>query len=88
VLQHKSLPQGMLAQTRIVFWTVLVLNVVTPFSEGLTTYKYNVYYTKNGQHSEFWGQLMVLSKFAVGLCQIISAAFLGIAIYKIRNMLS
>jgi hypothetical protein len=78
----------MLAQTKIVFWTVLVLNVISPFSEGLTTYKYNVYYTKNGQQSEYWGQLMVLSKFAVGLCQRMSAAYLGIAIYKIRNMLS
>jgi hypothetical protein len=31
---------------------------------------------------------MVLSKFSVGMCQIISAAFLGVAIYKIRRMLS
>lgn len=31
---------------------------------------------------------MSLSKFAVALCQIISAAFLGIAIYKISRLLS
>jgi hypothetical protein len=88
VLQHRSLPEGMLVQQRLLFWAVFALNITTPFLEGLTTYEYNLYYTAQGVTSSFWGLLMSLAKFAVGLCQIISAAFLGIAIYKISKMLS
>lgn len=88
VLQQKSLPGGMLAQQRFFFWAVLVLNITSPFLEGLMTFEYNLFYIAEGVTSSFWGLLMCLAKFAVGLCQIISAAFLGIAIYKISKMLS
>ena len=88
VVLDREVPASLISRDRLIFWLVLGLNILAPLATSTTGFIANLEGGRTDQSAKNWIIASIVTRYSVGLMQLVSGVFIGVAIYKIRAFIA